>query len=45
MVCENLFTVGEGGQWGFEAKQGKKKKKFPSPNKEAVGLFLVHIIL
>lgn len=44
MVCENLFTVGEGGQWGFEAKQGKKKK-FPSPNKEAVGLFLVHIIL
>lgn len=27
MVCENLFTVGEGGWWGFGAKQGKKKKK------------------
>jgi len=34
MVCENLFTVGEGGQWGFEAKQGKKKKNFHHQTKK-----------
>jgi len=45
MVCENLFTVGEGGQWGFEAKQGKKKKISISKQRSSRIIFSAHYSL